>query len=140
VREALRPCTVAEIRRVKSGLVEFGAHGHTHAIGRNETVERRRHEVCVSVSKVSEWTGRPVRFFCYPNGESGDFGDIEKTSLRLAGVRAAVSGIGGANTAASDLYELRRYPVTIDHDDVRFRAEIAGLRTALISAVRRKAR
>jgi len=132
-RETLRPMTVNEVRALDSSLIELGAHSHTHAIARNETPERRRDEVQISVRKVAEWTGHPQQVFSYPNGEAGDFGDPEKQALRVEGVPAAVTGIGGFNRWPCDLFELKRYPVTLYHDESRFRAEVSGFRTMLLS-------
>jgi peptidoglycan/xylan/chitin deacetylase (PgdA/CDA1 family) len=133
-RETLRPLTIQEVRRTRSPLIDFGAHSHTHCIARNETQQRRDEEVRTSVFKVGEWIGRPVPTFSYPNGEAGDFGDIEKASLRAAGIEAAVTGISGANRRGCDPFELRRYPLTLHHDNSRFRAEVSGFRSALMSA------
>ena len=134
-RETLRPMTVGEVRAADPTIIEFGAHSHTHIIPRNETTERRRTEVRESVRKVAEWTGRTVRIYSYPNGEARDFGDIEKEALRNEGVTVAVSGIAGANRHQCDPLALRRYPLTLQHDEWRFRAEVAGLRTLMLSII-----
>jgi peptidoglycan/xylan/chitin deacetylase (PgdA/CDA1 family) len=132
-RETLRPLTVSEVRGADSAFIEFGAHSHTHGIARNETPERRIQEVRVSVGKVAAWTGRRAGIYSYPNGESGDFGEIEKEALRAEGITAAVTGIGGANRSSCDPLELRRYPFSLHHDKWRFRAEVTGLRSTLLS-------
>jgi len=135
--QTLRPMTVAEVRGADSCLIEFAAHSHTHCILRNEARERRREEIQLSVAKVREWTGRPANLFSYPNGELGDFDGLDKQALRELGIQAAVTGIHGANTKPFDPLALRRYPLTLGHDDYRFRAEVTGLRTVLESISRR---
>jgi peptidoglycan/xylan/chitin deacetylase (PgdA/CDA1 family) len=137
-RETLRPMTVEELRSADFSLLEFGAHSHTHCIFRNETEERRKLEVRTSVRKVEEWTGRPARIFSYPNGEAGDFGEIEKQALRAAGVAAAVTGISGANHRSADPLELKRYPLTMQHTFPRFRAEVCGFRSAVRAIMGRR--
>ncbi len=127
---SLRPLTVSEVRAFDSGLIELGAHSHTHCILKNESRERRDEEIRKSTAKVAEWTGRPTRLFSYPNGQRDDFGALDKEVLRSIGIRAAVSGMGGTNKTASDLFELRRYPVGLYHDQDAFCAEITGFRTA----------
>ncbi|HJZ96125.1 MAG TPA: polysaccharide deacetylase family protein [Candidatus Solibacter sp.] len=129
--QTLRPMTIEEVKAMTSPLIEFGAHTHTHCILKNESRERREEEILTSIQKVAEWTGSPVRLFSYPNGQSGDFGQIDKNALRAQGIEAAVSGMGGANSAASDRFELRRYPVGMFHDDIIFRAEVSGFRNVL---------
>jgi peptidoglycan/xylan/chitin deacetylase (PgdA/CDA1 family) len=132
--QTLRPLSIADVKSANTSLLEFGAHSHTHCILKNETPERRRQEILTSIRKVEEWTSKPVRVFAYPNGELGDFGEVDKEALREAGILAAVSGIGGANALGDDPLELRRYPVALHHDEAGFRAEVTGFRTTLLRA------
>jgi peptidoglycan/xylan/chitin deacetylase (PgdA/CDA1 family) len=134
--KTLRPMTIAEVRSADTQLIEFGAHSHTHCILKNETRERRQEEIVSSIRKVAQWTERPVRLFSYPNGERGDFGEEDKQVLRANGIKAAVTGIGGANHRSTDLLELRRYPVGLYHDAADFRAEVTGFRTAVLAVGR----
>jgi peptidoglycan/xylan/chitin deacetylase (PgdA/CDA1 family) len=133
---ALRPLTREELSSFDGRLIDFGAHTHTHCILRNESRERREQEIRVSAEKVSAWTGRAVRLFSYPNGERGDFDQTDRHVLQTHGVTAAVTGIPGSNTRRADLLELRRYPVGLFHHDAAFRAELLGVRTALLTAKR----
>ena len=57
----------------KSGLIEFGAHTHSHAILRLLPLDRQRSEISKSVAHITEWTGRHCRLFAYPNGRLTDF-------------------------------------------------------------------
>ncbi len=136
-RETLRPLTVDEVRQADPSVLNFGAHSHTHCILKNESPTRRREEIQVSVRKVEEWTGRPAKLFAYPNGEPGDFNEIDTEALRFAGVQAAVTGIAGSNTKPCDPLTLRRYPLSLGHDLYRFRAEIAGFRGVMQAISRR---
>jgi peptidoglycan/xylan/chitin deacetylase (PgdA/CDA1 family) len=131
----LRPLRVEEIQAADSKLVRFGAHSHTHCILRNESDQRRQAEIQTSIRKVAQWTGRACRLFSYPNGQRGDFGEVDRQALRAEGIQAAVTGIGGANNRRSEMLGLRRYPVALYHDEVAFRAEVTGFRTALLSAM-----
>ncbi len=135
--QTLRPLAKAELLMADPEVIEFGAHGHTHCILRNETRERRRQEIQFSVKKVGEWTRRPVRLFSYPNGEPGDFDEVDQATLRAESIQAAVSATGGANMKPFDLFALRRYPLTMNHDEHRFRAEVSGFRAAMQSVSRR---
>lgn len=134
-RRALRPLSIAEVRRADSRWIEFGAHGHTHCILKNEAPERRAREIRTSVARLADWTGR-TPLFSYPNGQRGDFNETDQAVLRSAGVPAAVSGIPGANGRGTGTYELKRYPVGMYHDDAGFRSEVTGFRTALLAAGR----
>jgi peptidoglycan/xylan/chitin deacetylase (PgdA/CDA1 family) len=130
--ETLRPLTVPELRAFDPKLVEFGGHSHTHCIFGNENEARRRQEIRACLSAIGEWTGRQVRLFAYPNGQRGDFGPFDQDILRAEGVVVAVSGIAGANGVDADPLALRRYPVGMYHDQDGFRAEVSGMRTAIL--------
>jgi len=132
----LRPLTVEDVRGADSQLLEFGAHSHTHCILKNEKPERRREEIRTSLAKVRFWTGRPAPLFSYPNGQHGDFGDMDKKVLSSEGIQGAVSGIRGVNGDSSDLLELKRYPVGLYHDGAGFSAELVGFRSALLAVSR----
>jgi peptidoglycan/xylan/chitin deacetylase (PgdA/CDA1 family) len=130
-RRILRPMTIEEVGQMNEGLVEFGAHTHTHCILSNESHERRRDEIRSSVAKVRQWTGKPECSFSYPNGQRGDYGEFDKQVLRGEGIDNAVSGMTGANTPRTDMLELRRYPVGLFHDDAAFLVELMGVRRLL---------
>src|SRR5215510_3787918 len=51
-----------------SGLIEFGAHTHNHAILSKLSLDEQRNEIYRSVKAVHELTGRPCELFAYPNG------------------------------------------------------------------------
>ena len=138
-RETLRPMTVDEVRSEIGGALEFGAHSHSHGIARNESTARRVHEVRTSLRKVREWTGQSSCCFSYPNGQDGDFGEPELAALRQEGVAAAVTGMIGINGRGADLLRLRRLPVTKQHDDVRFAAEVSGVRSWMLAVAGRAA-
>jgi peptidoglycan/xylan/chitin deacetylase (PgdA/CDA1 family) len=126
--------TPDEVRSADSELIEFGAHTHTHCILGNESLERRQQEIRISIDKVEQWTGRPVRFFSYPNGEHGDYGEMDLEMLRAKGIQAAVTATAGANGRRCEPLELKRYPVGLYHDAAAFRAEVTGLRRAVLRA------
>jgi peptidoglycan/xylan/chitin deacetylase (PgdA/CDA1 family) len=134
--ETLRPLRIGELNQFDSGLVDFGAHSHTHCILGNESEFRRERELSVSLELVSQWLGRPARLFSYPNGESGDFNARDKKVLRSRGVEAAVSMLPGSNRPGCDLLELKRYGVGLYHYHAAFVAEVTGFSTALRSLKR----
>ncbi len=139
LRETLRPLRVDEIEKWNSELIEFGAHTHRHAILRNESLARREWEITMSVDRVHEWAGRPVKFFSYPYGGLGDFGELDKLMLRSNGIQAAVTTIPGVNRAGCDLFGLRRYSIGLHHDWGAFLAELTGFRSLVNSLAGRSA-
>jgi peptidoglycan/xylan/chitin deacetylase (PgdA/CDA1 family) len=131
-RETLRPLTIEEVSAFDAELVDLGGHSHTHCIFGNESESRRRQEILTCIPAIARWTGRPVRLFAYPNGQPGDFGPSDKEILRAQGIGAAVTGIAGANGPGADPLALRRYPVGMYHDQDGFRAELSGIRAAIL--------
>jgi peptidoglycan/xylan/chitin deacetylase (PgdA/CDA1 family) len=109
-----------------SGLIELGAHTHSHAIlGRLPAAEQRA-EIQSSVEAVVELTGRPCELFSYPNGRFEDFDDRTIRMLEASGIRAAVTAERGANDASTPLLRLRRLPIGPRAGRVRFRRLVLG--------------
>lgn len=104
-----------------SGLLEFGAHTHTHAILRHLPLEQRRDEIGRSVSAVRDLTGRPCELFAYPNGRAEDFDDEAIELLATHGIRAALTAIPGPNDADAPLLRLRRYSIGPNTSMAQFR-------------------
>lgn len=77
---------------IASGLVEIGAHTLKHPILKNETDSDCIHEISASIKGLQEITGKPVRYFAFPNGLHGlDFGEREMKCLRLNNISMAFS-------------------------------------------------
>lgn len=112
-----------EIAALDGGSLVFEAHTVTHpnllALDEGEAAA----EVVGSKRALEEHLGRAVSVFCYP---AGLYDEREKRLARGAGFAAATSCEPGANTSATDPYELRR--IQIDPRDrlVDFRAKVAG--------------
>lgn len=134
--DTLRPLRVEELRHFDTRFVHLAPHTHRHPILSKETNSLRDLEISTSVEKLRQWTGRPVNLFSYPNGDLGDFGEVDKQILRSLGIRAAFTTILGTNRPGEDLYELRRYGVGLDHSLSSFVAELTGLRAFLLSLAR----
>jgi hypothetical protein len=92
-----------------SGLIEFGAHTHTHAILSRLAPEERHREIQASVRAVAALTKRQCDFFAYPNGSEQDYDEDTIDIVRACGIRAATTTRSGPNGAHSSLMELTRY-------------------------------
>jgi peptidoglycan/xylan/chitin deacetylase (PgdA/CDA1 family) len=129
VCESLRPLRVRELEQFPEDLVECGAHSHTHCIFSNESRERRAYEISHSIELVQAWSGKPVFSFSFPNGEPGDFDEIDKAAIRASGVQVAVTGMPGRNHPDVDVLQLRRQAVGgADLDMHAFVARLVALR------------
>lgn len=116
-----------------TGLIEFGAHTHTHAILSRLSAEKREDEIRRSVTAVRELTGRPCQLFSYPNGLAQDYDAETITTLENCGIRAAVSCIAGPNDGGTPIMELRRYAIGGEMSIANFQLKVHHL----ISQVRR---
>ncbi len=99
---------------VASGLIEFGAHTHRHAILSRLFVEERFNEIRQSIDAVYELTGRPCRCFSYPNGRTGDYDSESINHLKACGIQMAVTTTSGPNNKTTPVMELRRYGIGAD--------------------------
>jgi peptidoglycan/xylan/chitin deacetylase (PgdA/CDA1 family) len=111
----------------ESGLVEIGSHTVTHLLLATATPERRREELQASKQDVEHHLERPCRLFAYPNGTRADFDAGDQRLLRDLGYAGAVSQVPGVNTAATDLYALRRYNVSRGHSLDTIAGMLAGV-------------
>lgn len=99
---------------IKSGLITFGAHTHTHSILSRLSVGDQQEEIACSLSLVREFTGENCEFFAYPNGSISDYDPSTMKLLESSGVLGAASTISGPNTIDTSPLELRRYGVGSD--------------------------
>ncbi|MGE0080663.1 MAG: polysaccharide deacetylase family protein [Thiohalomonadaceae bacterium] len=98
-------------RMADSGLAEFGAHTHTHAILSRISPSEGEEEITRSIAEVERITGRPCRHFAYPNGRREDFTPASVALLRELHMKSAVTTTAGPNTQATDYFMLRRYGI-----------------------------
>jgi len=107
-----------------SGLIEFGAHTHTHAILSLLAPEERHDEIERSVAAIQEMTGRPCELFAYPNGGMQDYDAETIALLEACGMRASVTAIAGPNNEMTPAMELRRYGVGAENSMAYFQLTV----------------
>jgi peptidoglycan/xylan/chitin deacetylase (PgdA/CDA1 family) len=83
--------TVDELRALgQIGGIEIGGHTVWHPILSRATRDTQRDEITQNLRTLSEWTGRPIRAFAYPNGRPGkDYNADTMEMLRECGVDVA---------------------------------------------------
>jgi peptidoglycan/xylan/chitin deacetylase (PgdA/CDA1 family) len=101
----------AIVEMVGSGLIEFGAHTHHHAILSQLLDKERYNEIRQSIDTVYELTGRPCRYFAYPNGRAEDYNIETIRDLETCGIQIGVTTISGPNNRMTPAMELRRYGI-----------------------------
>jgi len=104
----------------KSGLIEFGAHTHTHTILSLLPRDRQEFEITSSIEHVKGITGGECTLFSYPNGEEGDFEDTTRELLAGHNIRCSVTMMRGPNYPGTDPMCYRRYGIENAMSDSRF--------------------
>ena len=113
----------------ESGVIEFGAHTHSHPVLSRLSKEECRQEIESSVENVEKLTGRPCTVFAYPFGGRQDYTQQTVDVLRACGIRAAVTTVPGFNDKNSSPLELRRYSAGPNEDMSVFQLKVHHLRT-----------
>jgi peptidoglycan/xylan/chitin deacetylase (PgdA/CDA1 family) len=94
-----------------SGLIDFGAHSHTHpSLGRISPQECSD-EIKQSVAITHQLSGRPCELFAYPFGYRQDYNTETIRILQAQGVQMSATGIPEPNDRRTPLMELRRYGI-----------------------------
>ena len=92
-----------------SGIVEFGAHTHTHAILSLLNPDEQAIEIKKSVDTVSSIIGRDCRYFAYPNGKKWDYNVTTLKILRDNNIEKCLSTQPGTITNKTSDMDLFRY-------------------------------
>ena len=95
-----------ELRRLADVGHEIGSHGLTHELLPLLDNDQLRAEVFGSRQRLQENLRRPVRSFCYPNG---DVNSSVAMMVQAAGYTNAVTTAVGANEPHQDVYRLNRW-------------------------------
>ncbi len=112
-------------RMQESGLVEIGSHTRHHYRLAGDLPSQLLHdEIAGSRAQLEQMLDRPVKLFCYPNG------DVSPPAAELVGKHylAAVTTRRGINSAATPAHALSRIGVHehIGDTDRRFQARLSG--------------
>jgi len=97
-----------EARLMSARRIAFGGHTVNHPFLSRLDPDGIRWEVSECKRRIEDELQVPAEHFAYPNGREEDFGLSNKTYIRQAGYRAAVTTIWGVNYSSTDPFELRR--------------------------------
>lgn len=100
------PMSWPEVRLWESRGMTFGAHTMTHPILARTSDQQSRQEIAGSWERLRSMADRPTRIFCYPNGQHGDFGPREWSTLEALGLEGALAATHGY----AELKEFREAP------------------------------
>lgn len=101
--------TPEQIREMHENNIQFGGHTETHPLMTRLSEEENRTELRRSLKDLSEWTGRPVEYFAYPNG---DYHPRHFSLLEETGIRGAFTTEPGLNTSTTPPFCLRRTEIS----------------------------
>ncbi|MGH7799590.1 MAG: polysaccharide deacetylase family protein [Thermodesulfobacteriota bacterium] len=107
-----------------SGLIEFGAHTHSHAILSLLSPNERQDEIALSVAAIHDLAGLPCELFAYPNGRAEDYNAEIIATLEACGIRASVTAIECPNNEMTPLMELRRYGIGANLSMGKFKRKV----------------
>jgi peptidoglycan/xylan/chitin deacetylase (PgdA/CDA1 family) len=108
--------------------VSFGSHTVDHVRLSFVDAETMEDQLRRSKQTIEAETGRPCRYFCYPNGS---FDGRAAETTRACGYDAAVTTEEGTNRPGSDLMTLRRVDLAPEGDLTRLLMDVSGLSDAL---------
>ena len=115
-----------EIRALEQMGFTIGAHTMTHPRLSHLSEDGQQAEISGSAEALQDALGHPVTAFAYPFGSAQDY---DQDSIRLvqeAGFRFAVPNRYGVNSAARDLWTLRRIWIDATDTLTTFRAKVDG--------------
>jgi len=131
-------CSEDDLREMREGGVEFGAHTRFHPRLTAWDADRARSEVEGSRLDLEKVLGEPVDLFAYPHGDSNE---VVERLAEGAGFVASCGVRGGLNDATTPLHALRRTEILGTDSLLIFAAKLwTGSSDAMGSKKRRKGR
>ena len=110
------------------GAIEFGSHTMGHVILPQASADQCRAELSGSKQKIQAVTGKPCRFFCYPDGQNN--ADVRR-AVADTGYTAAVTTRYGLNSRGDDPFKLNRINVPADASPERLLIQVSGVLSLL---------
>ncbi len=108
----------AEIaRQLQTGLIDFGAHTHTHPWLQRLSKEKAREEIETSKRELESLLRTSIRSFSYPHG---DFNDLTPKLVEEAGFWGACTTQTGLNTPGCSCFTLYRTEIRGSYSILRF--------------------
>lgn len=108
-----------------TGLIEIGSHTRNHRrLLEGVDAATLRSEIVDSRVRIEKELDRPVRLFCYPNGDASAAAKALVDENYLAAVTTR-SGINGVATPAHELFRIGIHEDVAD-SALKFRARISG--------------
>lgn len=121
--DPLRPLTPTELKRLAdSPWVTIGSHTHGHELLDQIPLDEALLSIDASCERLQAWTGKPVRHFAYPNGNSSV--ELVEALRRRGQFDSAVTTRPARCSARSDRLALPRIGVGRFDSLARFRLSL----------------
>ena len=112
---------------MSTGLIQFGAHTHHHAILSLLPRRQQIEEISRSIDAVQGITGRPCEYFAYPSSQAKHYDMDIIRLLQSHKIRGAVTGIPEPNYRTTAVMELSRYGIGYDATLAYFQLKVHHL-------------
>ncbi len=112
--EPLRNMTFDDLRALRAAGHEIGSHTVSHRRLSQLPHDELRLEIRESKRLLESELGAVVDHIAYPYGTASDFSSLVDSEVRGAGYLSCSSGIRGANTAATCVFDLHRDQLMAD--------------------------
>ncbi len=119
-RQALSRAEVMELAK----CMDVQSHGRWHPVLVNCPADKAEMEISGSKRELEDGFGLEIYAFSYPIGANSN---RERDLVRNAGYECAVTVEEGNNTVSSDLFSLKRIPITDDADINELLVKASGL-------------
>ncbi len=100
-----------QLAEMEAAGVRIESHGIGHRRLAELSPDEALREIAVSKLRLEERLGRPVEAYAYVKGSRADYRVEHASLVQQAGYKVAFSAVSGANTPASDRFQLLRYNV-----------------------------
>jgi peptidoglycan/xylan/chitin deacetylase (PgdA/CDA1 family) len=101
-----------QVRDLAKRGFTIGGHTVNHIDMGKEPAERVRQELDTSKSRIESELGRGIELFAYPFGGEKNINETSRQLVREAGFNCCMSCHGGTNEPATDVYRLKRIPIS----------------------------
>lgn len=125
-RPSHRALDLEELRELSaSNVIEVGSHTVSHAYLSSLSSDDRVDQVSESKRRLEQMTGRPIRSFSYPFGETEAVDAHSVACVRSAGYEVACANVPGRVTPNTDRFRIPRYLVR-DWDATDFQSHLSA--------------
>jgi peptidoglycan/xylan/chitin deacetylase (PgdA/CDA1 family) len=119
------PLSITELQELAaSPLVTIGAHSHCHNILTQLPEPAIRESLATSKRLLESWTGRPVRYFAYPNG---NYNETVVSLVKSVGFECAMTTVARPWTRSESPFAIPRMGIGRYDSAAFFKVKVSGV-------------